>query len=112
MLFGELNVDAFFLEWDDGERSGRDFSALRHLTPTKTVVLGLVSSKLAALENKKDILKRLEEAAKVVPKRQLALSPQCGFSSTVDGNAIQHEDQYSKLQLCREIADEFWRSDS
>ncbi len=113
VLFPRLAVDVFFLEWEDGERSGRDFSALRHLAESgakKTVVLGLVSSKSADLEDKKQILARLEEAAKVLPKEQLALSPQCGFSSTVDGNAIQKDDQYAKLKLCKEIAEEFWGS--
>ncbi|KAJ3320044.1 hypothetical protein HDU93_003616, partial [Gonapodya sp. JEL0774] len=110
VLFGEVNVNAYFLEWEDGERSGKDFSALRHLPPTKVVVLGLVSSKYATLEDETIIRGKLEEASKVVPagKEQIALSPQCGFSSTVEGNAIQPSDQYKKLQLCAEIAKDYW----
>lgn len=89
-LFGELNVDAYFLEWENPERSGQDFSALRHLPETKTVVLGLVSSKTPQLEDEEKLVERIQEASKVVPKGkdQLAISPQCGFSSTVHGNDL------------------------
>lgn len=89
-LFGELNVDAYFLEWENPERSGQDFSALRHLPETKTVVLGLVSSKTPQLEDEDKLVAQIEEASKVVPrgKDQLAISPQCGFSSTVHGNDL------------------------
>ncbi|KAN0061869.1 hypothetical protein ACQY0O_005863 [Thecaphora frezii] len=109
VLFQELNVDAFFLEWEN-ERSGKDFSALRHLPATKTVVLGLVSSKLAELEDSEALIQKVKEAAGhvLLGKEQLAISPQCGFSSTVHGNNITHEDQFKKLALCADIAEAVW----
>ena len=109
-LFGELNVDAYFLEWED-ERSGKDFTALAgHLSKEKTVVLGLVSSKLATMEAKATIIAKIRDAAQHAPGglNQLALSPQCGFSSTAHGNAIKEDDQYAKLRLCKEVAEEVW----
>jgi len=106
VLFNELAVDAFFLEYDDA-RSG-DFAPLRHVPKGKTVVLGLVSTKLGALESKDDIKRRIDEAARHVPLEQLALSPQCGFSSTVHGNDIAVEMQRAKLRLCVEVATEVW----
>lgn len=112
-LFGKMNVDAYFLEWEKPERSGVDFSALRHLPKTKTVVLGLISSKVPDLEDVDTIVARIHEAAKVVPGGidQLALSPQCGFSSTVHGNDLTQEEQFKKLQLCRTIAAKVWGED-
>ncbi|PWN91501.1 UROD/MetE-like protein [Acaromyces ingoldii] len=109
-LFGELNVDAYFLEWENPERSGQDFSALRHLPETKTVVLGLVSSKTPQLEDEEKLVERIQEASKVVPKGkdQLAISPQCGFSSTVHGNDLTAEEQFKKLDLCRRVAAKVW----
>ncbi|EPQ25735.1 uncharacterized protein PFL1_06729 [Pseudozyma flocculosa PF-1] len=109
VLFQNLNVDAFFLEWEN-ERSGKDFSALRHLPDTKTVVLGLVSSKLAQLEDKQTLIDKINDAAQFVPlgTRQLAISPQCGFSSTVHGNEITHDDQFRKLALCADVAEAVW----
>ncbi|CAO1631065.1 unnamed protein product [Parajaminaea phylloscopi] len=109
-LFGELNVDAYFLEWED-ERSGKDFSALSgHLSENKTVVLGLVSSKVSDMEDRQVLIRKLHEAAKQVPGglSQLAISPQCGFSSTHHGNSITEETQYAKLQLCKSVAEEVW----
>lgn len=109
-LFGELNVDAYFLEWEN-ERSGKDFSALSgHLSPHKTVVLGLVSSKLADMEDKATLVAKLKDAARQVPGGidQLAISPQCGFSSTHHGNALDKQTQYSKLELCKAVAEEVW----
>ena len=105
-LLSEMNVDAYFLEYDDA-RSG-DFKPLRFLPKGKTVVLGLVTTKLDKLEKKDDIKRRIEEAAKFVPLEQLALSPQCGFSSTVHGNKIAVEAQRTKLRLVIETADEVW----
>jgi 5-methyltetrahydropteroyltriglutamate--homocysteine methyltransferase len=105
-LLSEMNVDAYFLEYDDA-RSG-DFKPLRFLPKGKTVVLGLISTKLGALENKDAIKRRIDEAAKYVPLDQLALSPQCGFSSTFHGNDIAVEAQRAKLRLVLEIADEVW----
>jgi 5-methyltetrahydropteroyltriglutamate--homocysteine methyltransferase len=105
-LLSEMDVDAYFLEYDDA-RSG-DFRPLRFLPKGKTVVLGLVTTKLGQLENKDDLKRRIAEAAKYVPLEQLALSPQCGFSSTVHGNDIAVEAQRAKLQLVVEVAREVW----
>ena len=105
-LLSEMKIDAFFLEYDD-ERSG-DFRPLRYLPKGKTVVLGLVTTKFGQLESKDALKRRIEEAAKYAPLEQLALSPQCGFSSTVHGNNIAVEDQRSKLRLVIETAKEVW----
>ncbi len=107
-LFRELAVDGYFLEYDDA-RSG-DFAPLRFVPKGKIVVLGLVSSKLGELEKKDDIKRRIDEAARFMPLDQLALSPQCGFSSTVHGNAIQVEAQAAKIRLVVETAREVWGS--
>ncbi|TKY89054.1 hypothetical protein EX895_001585 [Sporisorium graminicola] len=111
VLFQKLNVNAFFLEWED-ERSGKDFSALAHLPPNKVVVLGLVSSKFATLEDKQVLINKIHDAAKQVKGgaglHQLAISPQCGFSSTVHGNEITPESQFAKLGLCRDVALQVW----
>lgn len=111
-LFEELNVDVYFLEAED-ERSGKDFSAMKgYLSENKTLVMGLVSSKLATMEDKKVLVDKIRDAAQYTPRglEQLAISPQCGFSSTHHGNAITVEDQYKKLRLCNEIAEEVWGS--
>jgi 5-methyltetrahydropteroyltriglutamate--homocysteine methyltransferase len=105
-LLSEMNLDAFFLEYDD-DRSG-DFRPLRFLGKGKTVVLGLVTTKFGQLESKDLLKRRIDEAAKYAPLDQLALSPQCGFSSTVHGNNIAVEDQRSKLRLVVETAAEVW----
>ena len=105
-LLSEMKVDAYFLEYDD-ERSG-DFRPLRFLPKDKVVVLGLVTTKLDALEKKDDLKRRIDEAAKYAPLDQLALSPQCGFSSTVHGNNIAVEAQRTKLRLVIETAEEVW----
>ena len=105
-LLSEMNIDGFFLEYDDA-RSG-DFRPLRFLKPGKTIVLGLVTTKLGQLEHKDDLKRRIDEAAKYAPLEQLALSPQCGFSSTVHGNNIQVEAQRAKLALVVETAREVW----
>ena len=105
-LFNKLDVDGFFLEYDD-ERSG-DFAPLRFLPKGKIAVLGLVSSKQRALESKDQIKRRLDEAAKYAPLEQLALSPQCGFSSTLDGNDLSEAEQFAKLRLIAEVAREVW----
>jgi 5-methyltetrahydropteroyltriglutamate--homocysteine methyltransferase len=108
-LFGELAVDGFFLEYDD-QRSG-GFAPLRFVPRgNKKVVLGLVTSKRAALESKDELKRRIDEAAKYVPLEQLCLSPQCGFSSTVDGNALSIEQQNAKLRLIVETARQVWGS--
>ena len=105
-IFNELPYDGFFLEFDDA-RSG-DFSPLRFVPAHPRVVLGLVTSKAGALEKKDDLKRRLDEAAKYLPLGQLALSPQCGFSSTVEGNVLTVDQQKAKLALCVEVAHEVW----
>jgi 5-methyltetrahydropteroyltriglutamate--homocysteine methyltransferase len=105
-LFGELDVDGFFLEFDD-ERSG-GFEPLRFLPPGKVVVLGLVTTKRGALESKDDLKRRIDEASRFVDVDQLCLSPQCGFSSTLDGNSLTRDEQIAKLRLVVEVADEVW----
>jgi len=105
-LLGEMNLDAYFMEYDD-DRSG-DFRPLRFLKPGKVVVLGLVTTKFGQLESKDDLKRRIAEAAQYAPLEQLALSPQCGFSSTVHGNNIAVEDQRRKLRLVVETAAEVW----
>ena len=106
-LFHELEVDGYFMEWDD-ERSG-GFEPLRLLPRgPKQVVLGLVTTKRGALESKDELKRRIEEASRHVPLDQLCLSPQCGFSSTVDGNALTADEQRAKLALVVEVADEVW----
>ncbi len=107
-LLKEMNLDAYFMEYDD-IRSG-DFKPLRFLPKGKTVVLGLVTTKFGTLEDKDELKHRIEQAAKYAPLEQLALSPQCGFSSTVHGNDIAVEAQRTKLRLVIETAQEVWGS--
>jgi 5-methyltetrahydropteroyltriglutamate--homocysteine methyltransferase len=106
-LFSELAVDGFFLEYDD-ERSG-GFEPLRFVPEGKQVVLGLVTTKNGALEDPEVLKRRIDEAAKYVPLEQLCLSPQCGFSSTVEGNALTLEEEIAKLRLVVEVAQDVWR---
>ena len=101
-------VDAFFMEFDT-ERAG-GFEPLRFVPKGKTVVLGLVSSKTAALEKKDELKRRIDQAAKFVPLQDLCLSPQCGFSSTHHGNALTPDEQWKKLELVVEVAREVWRA--
>ena len=108
IMFNELHIDAFFLEYDD-PRSG-DFAPLRFLPKGKTVVLGLVTTKLGELESKDAIKRRIDEAARYADIDQLALSPQCGFASTVHGNDITTEQQADKIRLVVEVAEEVWGS--
>jgi len=105
-LLSEMNLDAFFLEYDD-ERSG-DFRPLRYLSKGKIVVLGLVTTKFGQMESKDALKRRIDEAAQYAPLDQLCLSPQCGFSSTVHGNNIAVEAQRAKLRLVIETAQEVW----
>ena len=105
-LLSEMKLDAYFLEYDD-ERSG-DFRPLRFLPKDKIVVLGLVTTKVGTMESKDALKRRIDEAAKYVPLEQLALSPQCGFSSTVHGNAIAMDAQTAKLRLVVDVAREVW----
>jgi len=106
VLFNEMDIDGYFLEYDD-ERSG-DFKPLRFVPKGKKVVLGLVCSKVAALEPKAAIKRRIDEAAKFVDLDDLCLSPQCGFSSTVEGNKVSVDDEIRKLGLVVEVAKEVW----
>ena len=105
-LFGELDVDAFFCEFDD-DRSG-GFAPLRFVPPGKQVVLGLVTTKTGRLEDADNLKRRIEEASKYVPLDQLCLSPQCGFSSTVEGNALTVEEEIAKLRLIVQVAEDVW----
>jgi 5-methyltetrahydropteroyltriglutamate--homocysteine methyltransferase len=105
-LFGQLDVDGFFLEYDDARSGG--FEPLRFVPKGKTVVLGIVTSKKGALEQKDDLKRRIDEASRFVSLDQLCLSPQCGFSSTVDGNALTVEEQIAKLSLVVETARDIW----
>jgi 5-methyltetrahydropteroyltriglutamate--homocysteine methyltransferase len=106
VLFNDLDVDGYFLEYDDA-RSG-DFAPLRHVPKGKMVVLGLVTTKLNKLETMDELRRRIDEAAKVMPLEQLCLSPQCGFSSTVHGNDVAVEMQATKLRLVVETAKAVW----
>jgi 5-methyltetrahydropteroyltriglutamate--homocysteine methyltransferase len=106
VLFNDLEVDGFFLEYDDARSGG--FAPLRFVPKGRIVVLGLVSTKVGQLESKDELKRRIDEAAKYVPLEQLCLSPQCGFSSTVHGNEIAQENQRTKLELVVEVAREVW----
>ncbi len=99
-------MDAFFLEYDDARSGG--FAPLRFVPKGKTVVLGLVTTKRPELESKDMLKRRIDEAAKYVPLGQLCLSPQCGFSSTHEGNVLTEEQQMAKLRLVVETAQEVW----
>jgi 5-methyltetrahydropteroyltriglutamate--homocysteine methyltransferase len=106
VLFNELDVDAYFLEYDD-ERSG-DFAPLRFVPEDKTVVLGLVTSKTPELESQDELLQRIEEADGHFKGGQLCLSPQCGFASTMEGNRLTEDEQWAKLRLVVDTADRAW----
>jgi 5-methyltetrahydropteroyltriglutamate--homocysteine methyltransferase len=105
-LFNELDVDGFFMEWDDARSGG--FEPLRFVPEGKVVVLGLVTTKRGELESKDDLKRRIQEASQYVDVDQLCLSPQCGFSSTVEGNKLTREQQADKLRLVVETAREVW----
>jgi 5-methyltetrahydropteroyltriglutamate--homocysteine methyltransferase len=106
VLFRELDVDAFFLEYDD-DRSG-DFAPLRFVPRGKTAVLGLMSSKVSAVPERSEVIARIREATRYIPLEQCALSHQCGFSSTAHGNELGEDDQFRKLARCVEVAREVW----
>lgn len=105
-VFGEVDVDAFFLEYDT-ERAG-SFEPLRHVPAPKRVVLGLVSSKTPELEDKQRVIQRVEEAARYIDLDRLSISPQCGFASTVAGNPVTEEAETAKLKLLADVAKEMW----
>ncbi len=106
LMFNKIDLDGYFLEWDN-ERSG-DLSPLRHLPKDKMVVVGLVTSKTGELETKDSIKRRIEEATKYADLNQLCLSPQCGFSSTEEGNTLTEDQQWDKLRFVVETAQEIW----
>ena len=106
LLFNKVNVDGYFLEWDSDRAGG--FEPLRFLPKGKAVVLGLITSKTGEIERKDFIKRRIEEATKYAALEQLCLSPQCGFASTEEGNALTEEAQWAKLRLVAEVADEVW----
>jgi 5-methyltetrahydropteroyltriglutamate--homocysteine methyltransferase len=105
-LFNELDVDGFFMEWDDARSGG--FEPLRFLPKGKVVVLGLVTTKRGELEDGELIKRRIDEASRYADVEQLCLSPQCGFSSTVEGNVLSRDQQADKLRLIVELADQVW----
>jgi 5-methyltetrahydropteroyltriglutamate--homocysteine methyltransferase len=105
-LFNDIKVHGYFMEYDSDRAGG--FEPLRFVPKGKTVVLGLVTSKTGTLEGKDDIKRRIDEAAKHVPLDQLCLSPQCGFASTEEGNSLAEDEQWAKLAMIVEIADEVW----
>jgi 5-methyltetrahydropteroyltriglutamate--homocysteine methyltransferase len=106
VLFNSINVDGYFMEYDSDRAGG--FEPLRLVPKGKTVVLGLVTSKSGRLETKDEIKRRIDAAAKFVPLEQLCLSPQCGFASTEEGNILAEYEQWAKLRLIVEIAEEVW----
>jgi 5-methyltetrahydropteroyltriglutamate--homocysteine methyltransferase len=106
VLFNAMPVDGYFMEWDSDRAGG--FEPLRFLPKGKTVVLGLVTSKTGTLESKDDIKRRIEEAARYAPLDQLCLSPQCGFASTQEGNTLAEDEQWRKLEMIVEVAQEVW----
>ncbi|MGF1619027.1 MAG: 5-methyltetrahydropteroyltriglutamate--homocysteine S-methyltransferase [Rhodomicrobiaceae bacterium] len=106
ILFNTINIDGYFMEWDTDRAGG--FEPLRFLPKGKSVVLGLVTTKTGALESKDDIKRRIEEAAKYCDLDQLCLSPQCGFASTEEGNVLAEDEQWAKLAMIVEIAEEVW----
>jgi 5-methyltetrahydropteroyltriglutamate--homocysteine methyltransferase len=105
-VFSDLQVDGLFLEYDDA-RSGT-FEPLRFVPKGKSVVLGLVTSKKPQLEKKDDLKRRIDTAAAYIDLDQLCLSPQCGFASTSEGNLLTEEEQFAKLRLVVETAQEVW----
>jgi methionine synthase II (cobalamin-independent) len=105
-LFNELDVDGFFMEWDDARSGG--FEPLRFVPPGKVVVLGLITTKRGELEDRDVLLRRIDEASQFVDVDQLCLSPQCGFSSTLEGNDLTRDQQADKLRLVVDVANEVW----
>ena len=106
ILFGEENVNAYFLEFDD-ERSG-GFAPLAKVSGEKKVVLGLITTKSPVLEDKQLVIDRIHDAAKYIPLERLYLSSQCGFASCEIGNKLTEEEQWAKLRLVKEVAEEVW----
>jgi 5-methyltetrahydropteroyltriglutamate--homocysteine methyltransferase len=107
LLFNQIAVDAYFMEYDSDRAGG--FEPLRFVPPAKKVVLGLLTSKRGALESKDAIKRRIDQAARFVALDQLCLSPQCGFASTEEGNILSEDEQWAKLRAVVEISHEVWR---
>jgi 5-methyltetrahydropteroyltriglutamate--homocysteine methyltransferase len=106
ILFNRVNVDAYFMEWDSDRAGG--FEPLRLVPKQKRVVLGIVTSKTAALESKDEIKRRLDEASRYIDLDQVSLSPQCGFASTEEGNVLTEDEQWAKLEQIVQVAEEVW----
>ena len=106
ILFNEINIQAYFMEYDSDRAGG--FEPLRFVPKSKTVVLGLVTSKSGTLESKDELKRRIDQAAKYIALDQLCLSPQCGFASTEEGNILAEDEQWAKLRMIVELADEVW----
>jgi 5-methyltetrahydropteroyltriglutamate--homocysteine methyltransferase len=106
-MFAELPYDSFLIEWDDVGRDG-GYEPIRHVPKGKLVVMGIVSSKTPVLETEDDLLRRLDEAARFLPIEQLAISPQCGFASVMEGNEVDEDVQWRKLDLVCRVADRIW----
>ena len=106
-LFAKENVDAFYLEYDDARSGG--FEPLKYVPEGKKVVLGLITTKRPDLEDKQEIINKIRDASKYVPLENLYLSTQCGFASTEEGNILLENEQWRKLELIKEIAEEVWK---
>jgi len=106
VLFNTIDVDAYFMEYDTDRAGG--FEPLRLVPKNKKVVLGLVTTKSGRLEARDEIKRRIEAATKFIDIGQLCLSPQCGFASTEEGNLLSEEEQWAKLRMIVELADEIW----
>ena len=106
ILFNEINIDAYFMEYDSDRAGG--FAPLRFVPKGKMVVLGLVTSKSGTLESKDELKRRIDQAARYIDLDQLCLSPQCGFASTEEGNILAEDEQWAKLRRIVEVADEVW----
>jgi 5-methyltetrahydropteroyltriglutamate--homocysteine methyltransferase len=106
LLFNAIDVHGYFLEYDSARAGG--FEPLRFVPKGKQIVLGLVTSKTGVLESKEEIKRRVEQASKFVPLDQICLSPQCGFASSEEGNIIAEDEQWAKLAMVVELAEEIW----
>jgi 5-methyltetrahydropteroyltriglutamate--homocysteine methyltransferase len=106
ILFNEINIQAYFMEYDSDRAGG--FEPLRFVPKGKAVVLGLVTSKSGTLESKDELKRRIDQASKYISLDQLCLSPQCGFASTEEGNILAEDEQWAKLKMIVELADEVW----
>jgi 5-methyltetrahydropteroyltriglutamate--homocysteine methyltransferase len=106
VLFNKINMDGYFMEWDTDRAGG--FEPLRLVPKGKQVVLGIVTSKSGALEDKDDLKRRIDEAGKFIDLDQVCLSPQCGFASTEEGNVLTEDEQWAKLRRVVEVAGEVW----